>query len=127
MRSQQFAVRTWLKYHWFWPAAAIFGLDALNAHILAATPRVMEGIVLFDSAIVIPALYLFCYRRNGRKAVVKAIAFRRSVSGWPQNWYPRRVNISSRISGRYAIWNWSSSGHWKSVLWLQCIELGSLV
>jgi hypothetical protein len=75
MRSQQFEARTWLKYHWFWPAAAIFILDALNAHILSATPRVMEGIVLFDLAIVIPALYLFCYRRNGRKAFAKALAF----------------------------------------------------
>jgi hypothetical protein len=75
MRSQQFEVRTWLKYHWFWPVAAIFVFDALNAHLLAAMPRLMESLVLFDLVIVIPALYLFCYRRNGRKAIVKAIAF----------------------------------------------------
>jgi hypothetical protein len=75
MRSQQFEVRTWLKYHWFWPVAAIFVFDALNAHLLAAMPRLMESLVLFDLVIVIPALYLFCYRRNGRKAIRKAFAF----------------------------------------------------
>lgn len=65
-----------LKKHWFWPAA--FAIVAVNAMVVAIdgwqAPRIKEFGVLFDFALLIPALYLICYRASGKKAFVRTIA-----------------------------------------------------
>jgi hypothetical protein len=66
-----------LKKHWFWPAA--FAVVAVNVMVLAIdgwqAPRIKEFGVLFDFALLIPALYFICYRTSGKKAFVRTIAF----------------------------------------------------
>lgn len=66
-----------LKRNWFWLAA--MAVVAINAFTIASdgwqAPKIKEFGVLFDFAVLIPALYLICYRRLGKKAVVRAIAF----------------------------------------------------
>ncbi len=66
-----------LKRHWFWPAALAVVLT--NAVTLAIdgwqAPQLKELGVLFDFAVLIPLLYFFCYRKSGKKAVVRTIAF----------------------------------------------------
>jgi len=66
-----------LKRHWFWLAAV--AVVAANALIIAVddwqAPQIREFGVLFDFAVLIPALYLICYRSLRKKAVVRAIAF----------------------------------------------------
>lgn len=74
-RQQQFAVWDWLKYHWFWIAAAVMVIDVANMPwAFASMPRLLESLVLGELAVVIPGCYWLCYRRNGRRAVVYALA-----------------------------------------------------
>ena len=65
------------KGHWFWPAG--FTVCAVNASVLLLdgwqSPQIKEAGVLFDLAVLIPALYLICYRKSGKKVVIKTIAF----------------------------------------------------
>jgi len=65
------------KNHWFWPLA--FAISAVNALVLLLdgwqSPQIKEFGVLFDLAVLIPVLYLTCYWKNGKKALVKATAF----------------------------------------------------
>jgi len=64
------------KNHWFWPLA--FAVCAVNALVLLldgwASPQIKEFGVLFDFAVLIPVLYFSCYWKNGKKALIKAIA-----------------------------------------------------
>ena len=65
------------KNHWFWPAA--IAVCSVNALVLLLdgwqSPQIKEAGVLFDFAVLIPALYLICYWKIGKKAVIKTIAF----------------------------------------------------
>ena len=65
------------KNHWFWPAG--FAVCAVNASVLLLdgwqSPQIKEAGVLFDLAVIIPALYLICYRKSGKKVIIKTIAF----------------------------------------------------
>ncbi len=66
-----------LKNHWFWPLA--FAVCAVNVMVLLLdgwqSPQIKEFGVLIDFAVIIPMLYLICYWRNGKKALIKATAF----------------------------------------------------
>lgn len=66
-----------LKKHWFWPAAlAVLMSNALLVAIDGwQAPQIKELGVLFDFAVLIPLLYLICYRANGKKVLVRALAF----------------------------------------------------
>ena len=65
-----------LKKHWFWPAALAVLLS--NALVVAIdgwqAPQLKELGVLFDFAVLVPLLYLLCYRARGKKAVVRTLA-----------------------------------------------------
>ena len=65
-----------LKRHWFWPAA--FAVVLTNAFTILVdgwhAPQLKEYGVLFDFAVLIPLLYWFCYRRSGKKAIVRTLA-----------------------------------------------------
>ncbi len=65
-----------LHRHWFVP----LGLLIVLADVVAAmnddwsNPRILEAILLIDLALVIPALYWWCYRARGRQAILRAVA-----------------------------------------------------
>lgn len=65
------------RKHWFWPAA--LAVAATNAFTIAIdgwqAPQLKEMGILFDFAVLIPLLYLFCYRASGKKALVRTVAF----------------------------------------------------
>ena len=65
----------YLKANWFIPAASIVILgNAAFLYIDGLQPiRWTEIGLLFDLAILIPTMYLICYRRQGRKNIIKAI------------------------------------------------------
>ena len=67
---------SFIKNHWFWPVAG--AVCAVNALVLSLdgwqSPQIKELGVLFDFAILIPVLYLICYRASGKKAVIKCVA-----------------------------------------------------
>lgn len=71
------APRVALRNHWFWPVA--IAVLTVNAVVISLdgwqSPRIKEVGVLFDLAVLVPVLYLVCYRQNGKKAFIRAIAF----------------------------------------------------
>jgi hypothetical protein len=68
--------RSTFKDHWFWPLAC--AVCAVNLMVLLLdgwqSPQIKEFGVLLDFAVVIPMLYLICYWRNGKQALIKATA-----------------------------------------------------
>jgi hypothetical protein len=66
----------YLKANWF--IAAFFAVLSANAAVLyfdgLHSVRLKEFGLLFDFAILLPALYLLCYRSQGKKAVFRALA-----------------------------------------------------
>ncbi len=65
-----------LRENWFVPAAAIALLINSTAVYLDqwSSPELLEAGLLFDFAILLPVLYLICYRSEGKRSVVRAIA-----------------------------------------------------
>ncbi len=65
-----------LRAHWFFPAAAIALLMNSTTVYLDqwASPELLEAGLLFDFAILLPVLYLICYRSQGKRSVVRAVA-----------------------------------------------------
>ena len=65
----------YLKANWF--IAAFFAVLSVNAAVLyfdgLNDVRLKEFGLLFDFSILLPALYLICYRSQGKKAVFRAI------------------------------------------------------
>jgi len=65
----------YLKTNWFVPV--LFLVISLNAAVLyfdgLEPSRLKEFGLLFDFAVLLPALYLICYRSQGSKTVVRAI------------------------------------------------------
>ncbi|MFN7573218.1 MAG: hypothetical protein ACK5TK_17555 [Betaproteobacteria bacterium] len=65
-----------LRTHWFYlalvPIVAIDLAVALSSR--GEIDRMVEAGLLFDLALLLPALYWLCYRREGRKALVRAVA-----------------------------------------------------
>lgn len=69
-------IKNTLTSHWFFLAALAVVAADLAVTLLDdwTNPRVLEAGVLFDLSVVIPAMYLWCYRSRGKAAVVRAIA-----------------------------------------------------
>jgi hypothetical protein len=65
-----------LKAHWFLPVAMlVVGGDLVLALADSwSDPALLEAGLLFDLAIVLPALYWWYYRKRGRAALLKAAA-----------------------------------------------------
>ncbi|MEN1930215.1 hypothetical protein WCE37_14665 [Luteimonas sp. MJ250] len=65
-----------IRAHWFVLAAAVvlIGDIALASLDSWSDPQLLEAGILFDLSVVIPALYLWCYRSRGKAAIVRAIA-----------------------------------------------------
>jgi len=69
-------IRTSIRAHWFLlAAAAIVASDLAVASLDSwSNPRLLEAGILFDLSVVVPALYLWCYRSRGKAAIVRAVA-----------------------------------------------------
>ena len=69
-------IRTSIRAHWFLlAAAAVITSDLVAASLDSwSNPRLLEAGILFDLSVVVPALYLWCYRSRGKVAVVRAVA-----------------------------------------------------
>ena len=69
-------IKSALRTHWFFfVAAAVVAADSFLASLDGwSNPRLIEAGILFDLGIVIPTLYLWCYRSRGKAAVIRAIA-----------------------------------------------------
>ncbi len=65
-----------LRANWFIPAAAIALLVNSTTVYLDqwSSPELLEAGLLFDFAILLPVLFLICYRSEGKRSVVRAIA-----------------------------------------------------
>ncbi len=65
-----------LRANWFFPAAGIaLLLNSLTIYLDQwSSPEMLEAGLLFDFAILLPVLYLICYRSEGKRSVVRAIA-----------------------------------------------------
>ncbi|MDJ0814121.1 MAG: hypothetical protein QNJ23_10345 [Woeseiaceae bacterium] len=65
-----------LRANWFLPAAAIAILMNSTTVYLDqwSTPKLLEAGLLFDFAVLLPLLYLICYRSEGKRSVIRAIA-----------------------------------------------------
>ena len=76
MTAQMNGTRAWLLRHWFVPVAACMVLGDLSAWRWGGwdDARVIEAALLFDFVFVVPALYAWCYRAQGKQAVLNAVA-----------------------------------------------------
>ncbi len=65
-----------LRANWFFPVAGIaLLLNSLTIYLDQwSSPEMLEAGLLFDFAILLPVLYLICYRSEGKRSVVRAIA-----------------------------------------------------
>ena len=65
-----------LKAHWFLLAAAlVVGTDLVVLWLPnGAAPRLLEAGLLGDLSLVVPGLYIACYWRRGKAAVMRAVA-----------------------------------------------------
>ena len=66
----------WIYRHWFIPAAIIIWIvDIAIVHISDWTrPVTIELILLISQCIILPLLYLCCYRSGLRRALIRAAA-----------------------------------------------------
>lgn len=69
-------IKSSIRAHWFLlAAAAVVTSDLVAASLNSwSHPRLLEAGVLFDLSVVLPALYLWCYRSRGKAAIVRAVA-----------------------------------------------------
>ncbi|WP_298581447.1 hypothetical protein [uncultured Luteimonas sp.] len=65
-----------LKAHWFLPVAVLVAGGDLALAIVDSwsDPELLEAAILFDLAILLPALYWWCYRKRGWTTLLKATA-----------------------------------------------------
>jgi len=69
-------IKNFIRVHWFLLAAAAVVTGDLVAASLDSwsNPKLLEAGILFDLSVVVPALYLWCYRSRGKAAIVRAVA-----------------------------------------------------
>jgi len=65
-----------LRNHWFLFLAPLIIAGDLMVSLVprGEPPRLVEAALLFDFAVVLPALCWWCYRAQGRRAVIRALA-----------------------------------------------------
>jgi hypothetical protein len=65
----------WLRRHWFCPLAIAVVLGDLGAVYMQDWhhPRLLEAAVLFDLAVVLPLLFLWCYPARGTALLLRAL------------------------------------------------------
>jgi hypothetical protein len=65
----------WLRQHWFLVAASLIIISDISvvAFDKWQNARLLEAALLADFAIIIPLLYLVCYRANGKRALIRAV------------------------------------------------------
>ncbi|WP_133992102.1 hypothetical protein [Janthinobacterium sp. 75] len=65
----------WLRNNWFYPLASAVVLGDVSALYVQdwSHPRLLEAAVVFDLVVVLPLLYLWCYRSRGAAAIVRAV------------------------------------------------------
>ena len=65
-----------LQAHWFLPVAVLVAGGDLALAIVDSwsDPELLEAAILFDLAILLPALYWWCYRKRGWATLLKATA-----------------------------------------------------
>lgn len=70
------AIADWIKGNWFIVAASLVVASDIVALRTPnwASPRLLEFGLLSDLAIVVPGLYVACYRRKGKPALLRAVA-----------------------------------------------------
>lgn len=79
-RISMTSTMTWparLRQQWFWPVAAMLvALDILVVKRLSVgvEPWHIEAGLLADWCLVAPLLYVCCFRRDGRRAILRAVA-----------------------------------------------------
>lgn len=64
-----------LRAHWFFLALLPIAATDVGIALMwrGEIDRMIEAGLLFDLALLLPALYWFCYRHHGRKAGVRAV------------------------------------------------------
>lgn len=73
--SHEHRANGWLRRHWFIPLATAIAMGDVGALYFQDWdhPRLFESAVLFDFAIVLPLLYLWCYRARGVAVILPMI------------------------------------------------------
>lgn len=68
--------RAWLRSNWFYPLALAIVLGDVGALYFQdwSHRRLFEAAVLFDLALVVPLLYLWCYRSRGRAVILPVVS-----------------------------------------------------
>ena len=76
MSTTESKIKNSVRTHWFVLAATVvlIGDIALASLDSWSDPRILEIGILLDLSVVVPALYLWCYRSRGKAAIVRAIA-----------------------------------------------------
>lgn len=66
----------WWSHHWFMPVAAAVVAGDLSTVRWGgwSDARALEAGLLFDFAVLLPLLYLWCYRRQAKGAALRALA-----------------------------------------------------
>ncbi|MDN5784689.1 MAG: hypothetical protein L0H28_08340 [Corynebacterium casei] len=69
-------IKSAISAHWFFLAAVCVAAADLFVVTLDnwSNPELLEAGILLDLSVVIPALYLWCYRRSGKASVLRAAA-----------------------------------------------------
>ncbi|QSX40074.1 hypothetical protein [Shewanella cyperi] len=69
-------VRSALRAHWFIPAAIAVATADISAVSLDnwSNPALLEVCLILDLSVVMPALYLWCYRTRGKAAMLRALS-----------------------------------------------------
>ncbi|MGJ9420832.1 hypothetical protein ACHAC9_24305 [Massilia sp. CMS3.1] len=76
LSSDDHIAYSWLRANWFYPLAIAVVLGDVSALQLQdwRHPRLFESAVLFDLAVVLPLLYLWCYRARGTAVILPMVS-----------------------------------------------------
>lgn len=76
LESGDSSASSWFRLNWFYPPAIAIVLGDVGAIHFQEwdSDRLLEVAVLFDLAVVLPLLYLWCYRARGNATLLPALA-----------------------------------------------------